>query len=323
VEVAQAHDVPVRLAKDTMNLGTASGRLNVNVLASVAAFEAEVSQERARDTITARRVRGDHVGSAPYGYVLTGGKLEPDPDRPIQPVVDAYREARGYSAAAKLLNAHGVTAPRGEKWSAPAVRRVINRVMPETRSADGKPGRRVRQDFALSRILRCACGGVMTGRQSTRTTKYGTFGPYVAYQCFRGRYQPDHPRPYMVSESALLPWLMDEAARLDPPEAEDVPETVDATARRAEIEETFRRVSKAFAAGGLDDAEYDAARQQRDDDLAALDGIPAYAAIEPIDWTWPTEKLNRVLRALWRYVELGPDLRPVRAEWAVREWRRA
>lgn len=321
VEVAQAHDVPVRLAKDTLNLGTASGRLNVNVLASVAAFEAEVAQERARDTITARRVRGDHVGSAPYGYVQADGKLEPDPERPIEPVIEAYRAAHTYSGAARLLNTSGATAPRGAKWSAPAVRRVVNRVLPETRSTDGKPGRRVRQDYMLSRLLRCPCGGVMTGRLDVTKSKYGTFGPYVRYQCFRARYEAEHPRPYMVTETILLPWLMDEAARLDPPGEDEAPAVVDVAERRAGIEETFRRVSRAYAAGGLTDSEYDDARRQRDDDLAGLDGLPVYAEIEPVDWSWQPETLNRVLRALWEYVQLGPDLRPVRAEWRIPEWR--
>jgi hypothetical protein len=31
--------------------------------------------------------------------------------------------------------------------------------------------------------------------------------------------------------------------------------------------------------------------------------------------------LNPVLSALWTRIDLGPDLRPVRAEWVVPEWR--
>ena len=47
----------------------------------------------------------------------------------------------------------------------------------------------------------------------------------------------------------------------------------------------------------------------------------AVAMIPAIDWTWPSERLNVVLRALWERVELGPDMRPLRAEWLVPEWR--
>lgn len=323
VEVAQAHDVPVRLAKDAMNLGTASGRLNVNVLASVAAFEAEVSQERARDTITARRVRGDHVGSAPYGSVLVGGKLVEDPERPVGPVVDAYRAARTYSGTARLLNERGATAPRGEKWSAPAVRRVINRAMPETRSIDGRPGRRVRQDYLLSRLLICPCGGVMTGRLDVTKSKYGTFGPYVRYQCFRGRYDPAHQRPYMVTESTILPWIKAEAARLRVPDAVQM-DVADST-RREELEGRRSRAVEAYVDGlpGWDKVQRDRVLQEIAEELDRLEAVSGIVAVPRLDWSWSPVKINRVLRALWRHIQLGPDLHPTRAGWTVPEWRGA
>ena len=45
--------------------------------------------------------------------------------------------------------------------------------------------------------------------------------------------------------------------------------------------------------------------------------MTAIVDIPEIDWTWPPETLNRVLQILLRRVKLGPDMRPVWADWTV------
>ena len=40
-----------------------------------------------------------------------------------------------------------------------------------------------------------------------------------------------------------------------------------------------------------------------------------------VDWSRDVATINRTLRGLWHYVELGLDLQPVRAEWVVPGWR--
>src|SRR5262245_40417933 len=52
IEECVAQGTAVRLVVDAIDTSTASGRLLTNVLSSVAQFEAEVAQERAKDTIT-------------------------------------------------------------------------------------------------------------------------------------------------------------------------------------------------------------------------------------------------------------------------------
>jgi DNA invertase Pin-like site-specific DNA recombinase len=318
VDIAQRHDVPIRLARDTMNLSTASGRLNVNVLASVSAFEAEIAQERARDTIAARRARGDDVGSAPYGYILRAGRLEPDPQRPVEAVLAAYRSAGTYNGAARLLNAQGAApAPRGARWSGEAVRRVVNRAMPETRSTDGRPGRKARRDFRLAGLLVCGCGTLMTGRHDVHRTPYGTYH-YVTYRCWRSRTEADHPRPFMVNEGVLLPWVQAEVARLHVPERVEL---ADDTAQRDAIEAKRLRIVDTYTDGIIDKAERDRRLAAIADELANLEAVTALVDVPEVDWSWEPAALNRVLRALFRRIELGPDLRPVRAEWTVPEWR--
>ena len=59
-------------------------------------------------------------------------------------------------------------------------------------------------------------------------------------------------------------------------------------------------------------------------DEAKLDEQEADTAIidvPDLDWTWPPEQANAVLRALWDHVELDEQMQPLQAEWRVPEWR--
>ena len=39
----------------------------------------------------------------------------------------------------------------------------------------------------------------------------------MSYQCYRGRFESDHPRPYVVSERLLIEWVKAEVERFQPP----------------------------------------------------------------------------------------------------------
>ncbi len=158
----------------------------------------------------------------------------------------------------------------------------------------------------------------MTGRLDVTKSKYGSFGPYVRYQCFRGRYDPGHQRPYMVTEAIILPWIEAEAARQRVPEAVELAPD---DSRRDELEQRRRRVVEAFIDGLIDKNERDRRLVAIVDELEQLQAVAGVVAVPAIDWSADPADLNRVLRALWHRIELGPDLRPVRAEWTVPEWR--
>src|SRR5258706_9490645 len=108
-ELCRDHGVRVRLCKEgEFDYASASGRFTVGILALLAQMEAELAQERARDTIAIRKARGDHVGSAGFGSQLIGGKLTDDPGDDVQAVVAAFRTSGSYQRAARLLNAQDV-----------------------------------------------------------------------------------------------------------------------------------------------------------------------------------------------------------------------
>jgi DNA invertase Pin-like site-specific DNA recombinase len=66
-----ARKVGLLSLKDALDLETAAGRLMANVLASVAAFETEVRQERQQAGIAAARAQGKRWGGSTKGRLLT------------------------------------------------------------------------------------------------------------------------------------------------------------------------------------------------------------------------------------------------------------
>lgn len=288
------------------------------------AMELKKIKKRNRAARDARLARGDALGRAPYGYRKARDAENRvvnvlDPSQPLEPVLEAFREAGSFSGAARLLNDRAVKAPRGRSWSSNVVAKVIRRETPgELVGRRVEPRVRVRGSFTLSRLLRCSCGQIMTGRK-TQHRRGERFYEYTSYLCFRGRYEPDHPRPYIVTEAAILEWAKAEAARLRTPDRVQLGQQN--AERRALLEQQredlgWSVVNKlmsreaALAASARITAELDELVDQEQ----AIE-IPA------VDWAWPAPALNAALRTLWEYVELDEAMRPIRAEWRVPHWR--
>ncbi len=150
----------------------------------------------------------------------------------------------------------------------------------------------------------------MTGRRAVSKTKYGTFGPYASYQCYRGRFDVAHPRPYSVTEAAILPCVKAEVGRLRVPDS--VVETVgDDMARHGWMARRGRIIDN-YEDGLIDKTERDRRLGQVADAIAALDTAERMVNVPALDWTWEPRAISTVLQAIWERVELGPDLIPAR-----------
>ena len=92
---------------------------------------------------------------------------------------------------------------------------------------------------------------------------------------------------------------------------------------QARVELTARRdrLIESYIEGLIDRPSRDQRLQVIDEQLAKLDTTGRLVAIPEIDWTWPTGELNVVLRSVLHHVELDEQMRPIRAEWLVPEWR--
>lgn len=299
--------------------------LMVTTFATQADYLSRMYRQRAKDAIRRRKARGDKVGGAPYGkkFAKVEGKvvLVDDPERPIQPILDAVRDASGNTAeAVRLLNERGVPSRYGRAWSPPALRGLLRkkRVMPpSSRRARRNRAGELRAPSPLSKLVRCPCGNTMTPVDSRQ-------GLY----CYIGsREGMARHGKYVVSQRAVWKAIETEADRIGSETKRTITHTfgdADALQRRAELEDELRRLGKAYRANAVDDREFDAESERLAAEIARVreDEVEAAeAATLRVRMTGPAVdlrlrdtdpvRLGEQLRRAFREIRLGPDLRPV------------
>ena len=114
---------------------SASGRLVLNVLTSVAEWERAAIGERTSAVMQSMKARGCRVGSIPYGYQLAADGKTLEPCAGEQAIIERIRSdsAAGFSTrkVARALNSDGVPARKqhGSKqpgrWSHTTVHRIL------------------------------------------------------------------------------------------------------------------------------------------------------------------------------------------------------
>ncbi len=116
----QRRGVALVSVAESLDTGSAAGRLVLNVMASVSQWEREAIGERTREALQHKKAHGERVGTIPFGYQLgaDGRQLDPNPDE--QEIVALIQECRdgGYSlrAIADELNREGCLTRRGSAW---------------------------------------------------------------------------------------------------------------------------------------------------------------------------------------------------------------
>jgi site-specific DNA recombinase len=105
---------------ESLDTGTAAGRLVLNVMMSVAQWEREAIGERTREALRHKKASGQRVGTVPYGFQLAndGLTLEPsrDEQRTLEMIRRLHRAGRSLRAIADDLNARSLTTRRGTAW---------------------------------------------------------------------------------------------------------------------------------------------------------------------------------------------------------------
>ena len=302
VDLADDKGVPVRLVADQFDTSTATGRMLLTVLAAVDEMTADLASEHAKDAVAARRARGDKIGHPNYGE---------RPGESVAAVIKAYKDAGSVLGAARLLNERRVVTRMGGSWGTTSVRDILIRegAMPHRR----RPGAKARAPFLFYGLLRCHCGRILTGTRY----KNGSDLAYCAYKCHDARGNGKHGRS-AVPEKRLLEWARDEAARLRLPDAVEI-ETTNQAERDA-LEARRARILDMYERGDLDRGEYGrriAGVKAEADRLDEREADVAVVNVPDLDWSWPPERVNAVLRALWDHVELDDAMQPVKAEWRL------
>jgi site-specific DNA recombinase len=105
---------------ESLDTGTAAGRLVLNVMTSVAQWEREAISERTRDALRHKKALGLRVGEIPYGFALAADRRRLEEDAGEQATLARMRalraEGRSFQAVADELNRLGSTTRRGTSW---------------------------------------------------------------------------------------------------------------------------------------------------------------------------------------------------------------
>lgn len=129
VELLSATGSSIISCHETLDTSSASGRMILNITATIAQWEREVICERTQEALKQKRVRGEHAGNIAYGYRGEDGRAVPDEGE--QAVISLIRErsAEGMSLSkiADWLNDRGYRTRRGTEWRVQYVHGIIRR----------------------------------------------------------------------------------------------------------------------------------------------------------------------------------------------------
>jgi DNA invertase Pin-like site-specific DNA recombinase len=114
---------------ESLDTGSAAGRLVLNIMAAVSQWEREAIGERTRDALRHKRTNGERVGNIQFGYRLCADRrhVEPDPGEQavlteIQKLRQGGQTLRGIAAA---LNHRALRTRRGSAWRLEHVARIL------------------------------------------------------------------------------------------------------------------------------------------------------------------------------------------------------
>lgn len=274
-------------------------------------LELQKAKKRARAGLAARRARGDRLGHAPYGYrhERQDGRIVVvrDPSVDLDVIRAAYIEAGSILGACRILEKRGVVAPKGgSRWATSALTRIIEREWPGLLPRVSRSGLRTPTSALLAQLLRCPFCGRMLTPNMARGQYYCSDGPY---------HRDTHPR-YAVREIDVAQWVRAEAERFRLI-GEDIERDAANDAERVRLAEKRERVIDSYTDGVIDKDERTRRLAALDAEVAALADDDAIRRLPAVDWGWRPGDINAILREMFDYIELGPDLLPVRAAWRV------
>lgn len=324
VALCRDRGVPIRTEVESINTEGAMGAFMFTIMAAVGQLEAEMGQERAASARAARAERHTAAGlivpavNAVYGrkHVSSDGltRIVPDSERPIEPVLAAYREAGTVRGACELLQRRGIPAPHGGTiWWSSALARILREWIPDELPEPNARGLRRPSSAHAARyagLLQCHCGRTMTPNVQRGQ-----------YYCAGGRDSGSELHGKMsVTERALTAVLRPEAERYA---RQGVVRFHDSTAGEREgLERRKERVLNAYLDGKLPEARWKSETATLDAKLATMtrqDRTIAAIGLETIPAWSDVAGTNAHLRRIWTRVTLDAAMRPT-VEWGVPKW---
>jgi DNA invertase Pin-like site-specific DNA recombinase len=131
LELFEKRKVSLISVAESLDTGSAAGRLVITIMAAVSQWEREAIGERTRDALRHKRAQGRRVGNIEFGLRLAADGESLEPDASEQEAVEEIRRLRSEGVSlrgiAATLNRQSFKTRRGTDWRLESVARVLNR----------------------------------------------------------------------------------------------------------------------------------------------------------------------------------------------------
>lgn len=145
LQVLKDHDVAVVFVDDKLDTSSRTGRLMLNILGSLAEFEADTISERVNESLAKRKAEGLHNGSYCYGFRPVAGskgqRWEPNPAHHlvVRRVFDRHGAGISQRMISKELNDDGIRTQTGGTWSQGTISKMLKTAAYLGLGANGEP----------------------------------------------------------------------------------------------------------------------------------------------------------------------------------------
>ena len=130
LERFERREVTLISVAESLDTGSAAGRLVLNIMTAVSQWEREAIGERTRDAMNHKRTNGERVGNIAFGYRLSSDGVHVEPEPTEQATIAAVAELRSNGMSlrriAKDLNRRGMRTRKGSEWRLESVARVAS-----------------------------------------------------------------------------------------------------------------------------------------------------------------------------------------------------
>ena len=129
IDLFEKRKVALISVAESLDTGSAAGRLVITIMGAVSQWEREAIGERTRDALQHKRSNGERVGNIPYGYQLAedGKHLAEEPtEQALLAHIRALSAQRlSMRVIAAQLNNAGHRTRRGTPWRLESIARVL------------------------------------------------------------------------------------------------------------------------------------------------------------------------------------------------------
>ena len=112
---------------DSLDTGTAVGKLFLTMTAAFNQYERDITGERVKDALRRKKDKGEALGSVPYGYKRQGKSLVEDPTEQfnIEIVLELHEQGKSLRTIAAIMEARAIPGRTGIKWHHDTINRIV------------------------------------------------------------------------------------------------------------------------------------------------------------------------------------------------------